>query len=422
MDMVRDTHHLPVETPYNPFIVPINIEVIESFMQRVVYQGVVDKVSAFYMKFPAQPWQTMFKDFINCVFQKKDVIQYPRFTKLIIADLIKKFPSIPQRINEDYHSIKDDILLEIQATDDYKEYKTVFVKVDVLMNQAQLVVSTQGTHMSTPRAHRTPTLTAASPQGKKRKKSAESYADKFAASMLHDDVDDSENKIEPRIHKEHSEVVNDKDEKKDDEMGSLENRTKKMQTPIPTTSRSLRINLSSDKTIVQELTDTVSPSTATTSKDPHKKKHISSKYNHLPGALLHGKVDQVLHEISEVPALISKEFDAHAPKIIEDLFKHYVQTNAIQVHPTNTTLNDTTSSTDLQQQLYLKMKFDLQDQANDPTLWDVLKHKFEKSSISNTSCRDDDFHSQHHVDHHEDNAPLKGEKRVKRYKASIQGI
>ncbi|GKF22196.1 hypothetical protein Tco_0074518, partial [Tanacetum coccineum] len=37
---------------------------------KVGYQGVVDK--------------------------KKDAIQYPRFTKLIIADLMKKFPSIPQ--------------------------------------------------------------------------------------------------------------------------------------------------------------------------------------------------------------------------------------------------------------------------------------------------------------------------------------
>ncbi|GJY62982.1 hypothetical protein Tco_0464442 [Tanacetum coccineum] len=33
-------------------------------------------------------------DFMNCVFQKKDIIQYPRFTKLIIADLMKKYPSI----------------------------------------------------------------------------------------------------------------------------------------------------------------------------------------------------------------------------------------------------------------------------------------------------------------------------------------
>ncbi|GKF26194.1 hypothetical protein Tco_0082088, partial [Tanacetum coccineum] len=42
---------------------------------------------------------------------KKEFIQYPRFIKLIIANLMKKFPYIPQRIEEDYHSIKDDIPL-----------------------------------------------------------------------------------------------------------------------------------------------------------------------------------------------------------------------------------------------------------------------------------------------------------------------
>ncbi|GKC44439.1 hypothetical protein Tco_1062161 [Tanacetum coccineum] len=237
VDMFCDTLHLPVETPYNPFIAPVNIDIMQSFMQRVGYQRVVDKVSTFYTKFLAQPWKTMFKvfnrflttrtsrhdktkinilqlfhamvnrtnvnyasllwwDFINCVFQNKDVIQYPRFTKLIIADLKKKFPSISLRLEEDYHSIKDDISLvivyttgnvtvrgmlipiafltdEIRATNDYKEYEMVFVKVVVLMNQPQPVVSTQGKHMTTPRAYRTPTLTVASPQGKKRKKMLE---------------------------------------------------------------------------------------------------------------------------------------------------------------------------------------------------------------------------------------------------------
>ncbi|GKD41577.1 hypothetical protein Tco_1261784, partial [Tanacetum coccineum] len=233
MDMFRVTLHLPVETPENLFVVLVNIQTIEAFMNRVGYQGVVNKVSAFYTKNLAQPWQTMFKvfnrclttrtsrhdqtkinilqlfhavinrtnvdyaallwwDFMNNVFQKKEAIQYPRFIKLIIADLMKKFPNIPQRIDEDYHSIKDDIPLvsvyttgnvlvrgmlipdeflteEIRATDDFKEYETVFVGVDVPMNQPQPVVSTQGTHRSTPRAHRTPTVSTASPQGKKRK-------------------------------------------------------------------------------------------------------------------------------------------------------------------------------------------------------------------------------------------------------------
>nr|GEX12969.1 hypothetical protein [Tanacetum cinerariifolium] len=60
----------------------------------------------------------------------------------------------------------------------------------------------------------------------------------------------------------------------------------------------------------------------------------------------------------------------------------------------------------------------LQDQANDLVLWEVLKRKFEKSSTSNTSCRDDDIHSQRHDDHQDDDAPPEGEKGVKRHKAS----
>ncbi|GJY80223.1 hypothetical protein Tco_0492974 [Tanacetum coccineum] len=139
VDMLRDTLNLPVETPENSFVAPANIHTIEAFMYIVGYQGVVDKVSAFFTKNLAQPWQTMFKvfsrclttrtsghdqikinilqlfhdvinqthvdyaallwwDFMNNVFQKKKAIQYPRFIKLIIVDLMKKFPNIPKRI------------------------------------------------------------------------------------------------------------------------------------------------------------------------------------------------------------------------------------------------------------------------------------------------------------------------------------
>ncbi|GJS49204.1 hypothetical protein Tco_0599325 [Tanacetum coccineum] len=179
VDMFRDILHLPMETPKNPFVTPVNIETIEAFMNRVGYQGVVDKIKINILQlFPAMINQTnvdyaalLWWDFMNNMRQKKKAIQYPRFIKLIIANLIKKFLEIPQRIEEDYHSIKDEIPLEIRATDDFKEYEMVFMTVDVSMNQPQPVGSTQEMHMSTPRAHRTPTLTA-SPQGKKRKQSA----------------------------------------------------------------------------------------------------------------------------------------------------------------------------------------------------------------------------------------------------------
>nr|GEZ97799.1 hypothetical protein [Tanacetum cinerariifolium] len=189
------------------------------------------------------------------------------------------------------------------------------------------------------------------------------------------------------IHKENPEVIDD-DEKNDDvgdkdnddhtnhalvgtqEIGSLE--SKQMQTPIPTPPRSPRINVSLDKNIVQELTDIVSPSTTTRSKDPHKKRRISRKYSYLPRALLKmcRRQGYMIRDI-ERKCVTTGEFWKFYRKV--DQVLHEI----------------------------LMMKSNLQDQANDPALWDVLKRKFEKFSTSNTSCRDDDFQSQHHNDHQE---------------------
>nr|GEV70761.1 hypothetical protein [Tanacetum cinerariifolium] len=188
VDMFHDTLHFPVETPDNPFIAPVNIKVIKSFMQTVGYQGVINK----------------------------------------------KFPSIPQILEDDYHSLKDDILLK---------YEKVFFRIEVSMNQPQPVFSTQGTHRTTPRAHRTPILTVASPHGKKRKQSAgeisslikllkvtikqkqvvkgdkdeESYASKFDASMLDDNIDDSDKQDEKK---------DDDDQPKDDDVEKTDDAAK----------------------------------------------------------------------------------------------------------------------------------------------------------------------------------------------------
>ncbi|GJS06650.1 hypothetical protein Tco_0363446 [Tanacetum coccineum] len=110
VDMFRSTLQLPVKTPNNPFIIPTTLEYIQPFMKIIGYQRDVDK--------------------------------------LIIADLMKKLPSIPQRLEEYYHFIKDDIPLvsvyttgnvtvrgilildefftdNIRATEEYKEYEKI---------------------------------------------------------------------------------------------------------------------------------------------------------------------------------------------------------------------------------------------------------------------------------------------------------
>ncbi|GJT73840.1 hypothetical protein Tco_1033126 [Tanacetum coccineum] len=280
---------------------------------KIVGQILLDHPLSYALTVTANVPSVYLQQFWKTVSKKKNAIQYPRFTKLICVDFMKKFPNIPQRIDEDYHSIKDDIPLvsvyttgnvlvrgmlimdefltkEIRVTDDFKEYEMVFM-IHVCEGE----------------------------------KDEQSY-------------DDSDNRLEPGSHKENPQHVDDDDDKEEekvddqegDEIGSLETMTEEMQTPIPTTLRSPRINLSSDKNITQELTDTVSLSTPTTSKDAHSKRCISSKYIHLPGALhrmyrhqgymiknmerkcvttyyfwkTHKKVDQVLHEI--VPQLAER--------------------------------------------------------------------------------------------------------------------
>ncbi|GJT46538.1 hypothetical protein Tco_0955253 [Tanacetum coccineum] len=312
----------------------------------------------------------------------------------------KKFPNISKRIDEDYHSIKDDIPLNSE-TDDFKKSPIVSASLPVSKKRKQIVGES-----SSPRKSLKITI--------KQKQ------------IVEKDDADFEDRIEPKSHKDNPEVVDDDDDKeretKDDEMGSLEIRNEETQTTIPTPLSSPRKILSSDKKTSQELTDIVS--TTTTSKHSQVKKRISSKYSHTLGALrkmCRHQVNTIIEDRdafrSQVLDFVFKEFKAHAPASIAELFKNHVQSNVIHAHPTTTTSTETESSADLQYQLYLKMKRNLQDRADDIALWEALRHKFKKTFTSNTSCREDNFHS-HHNEHQDDDAPPEEEKRVKRSKTT----
>ncbi|GJW03315.1 hypothetical protein Tco_1562171 [Tanacetum coccineum] len=69
-----------------------------------IFHDVINKVHVDYASL-------LWWDFLHYVQQKKNVIQYPLFTKLIITDLIEKYESIPKRLEEDFHTIKDDTMM-----------------------------------------------------------------------------------------------------------------------------------------------------------------------------------------------------------------------------------------------------------------------------------------------------------------------
>ncbi|GKE00708.1 hypothetical protein Tco_1388691, partial [Tanacetum coccineum] len=194
VDMFRAILQLPMETPENPFVAPV-------------------------------PWRLSSPLCTRLVIKKKNVIQYPRFTKLIIANLMKKYPSIPQTHDEDYHSIKDDIPLvsvyttgnvqvrgmlipdefltdEICATDDFKEYEMVFMNVAIPMNQPQTGKKRKQSVGESSLPQKSLKITIRQKQVGEGEKDEQSY----------DDVDDSDNRLKPGCHKENPEHVDDDDD------------------------------------------------------------------------------------------------------------------------------------------------------------------------------------------------------------------
>ncbi|GKE24221.1 hypothetical protein Tco_1435733, partial [Tanacetum coccineum] len=344
--MFRATLKLPMETPKKPFIPPATLKFIQLFLKIVGYQGLVDKIFHVVVnKVNVDYASLLWWDFIHCVRQKKTVIQYPRFKKLIIAGIMSKFESIPLRLEEEYHAL------------------------------SKMILRCKG----------------------------ETIGGGYSGT-----------RIEPGSHKENPKTINDdddakKDDKKDDEdhddnddhddnalirtrvTGSLEITTEKMQTPIPSPPRSYRKNLSSDKAIAEEVTHM-------------QKNYVTNRHFHD----IKEKVDVVLHDI--VPKIASNATN--------DLIDDNIPRNTVlNVYPTTSTSTATTT-VDLQHQIYLNMKSDLQSQVADPELWDVLKRKFEKTSTLVYSCRDDAFPKRDHDEHEGDDGPPEEENSAKRQKTS----
>nr|GEY48043.1 hypothetical protein [Tanacetum cinerariifolium] len=171
------------------------------------------------------------------------------------------------------------------------------------------------------------------------------------------DDDDNDDHIDHRLVKEQVKV-------------SLENRNEKMETPIPSPHRSPRTNLSSDKTISQELTaNGINENMDKVLHEIIPRIALNTNNDIIKDNLPRFITDTIIQErdtfLVSVPALISKEFVDHVLMIIEELFKNYVDNNVITVHPI-TSSSTASTTTNLQHQLYLKMKSNLQDQVDDP--------------------------------------------------------
>nr|GFA07192.1 hypothetical protein [Tanacetum cinerariifolium] len=234
----------------------------------------------------------------------------------------------------------------------------------------------------------------------------------FVDTVLNDNDDDTGSKLEPGSHKEHPKYVSNDDEmkKKDEEVekekevvkimketnvddtsakkneevvmekevidmpGSQEIRNEQKHIPISSPIRSPSNDLSSDKTILEELANTNSPTTTTSSKThsttTRQKKSFTLKTRFLSG-------------ITMTNEMLKKEM----PRLAKLAVNKDQKVSSVDISGMNTTLNlypktksstATTSSAYLQQQLYLSIKTKPQDQAAGLEIWEILKAQFEK--------------------------------------------
>ncbi|GKC92232.1 hypothetical protein Tco_1157674 [Tanacetum coccineum] len=180
----------------------------------------------------------------------------------------------------------------------------------------------------------------------------ESYVSEFANSVLNDDVDDSEIEKEMKD-KEIEKETNIDDVEKTDKVikkkdidvatGSMEFRQEKMQTPIPSPTRSPRKVSSSDKTVSEELTATVVPEMTFAKTN----EMIKQEMTHLVNLAINKdcEVDSI-----NAQEMIAKEFATYGPKMIEELFRKHMQNTTLNLYPTTSSSTAGKSSVDLQHQ------------------------------------------------------------------------
>nr|GEW61675.1 retrovirus-related Pol polyprotein from transposon TNT 1-94 [Tanacetum cinerariifolium] len=230
----------------------------------------------------------------------------------------------------------------------------------------------------------------------------ESYASEFADLILNDDIDDSGTRLEPESHKENPKKVDDDDEEiekdKDDEEIKKEMKDEEIEKEVKDDGIEKDRNVSSfEKTVSNEYTTHVSQQLLL-----HPKTHPQENARNnlfLPGRFQEtlDHCNKVVPDVTfsktkemitqEMPCLvnlavnkdrevdpikakemITKEFVTHGPKMIEDLFRKYMQNTTLNLYLTTSSSTAGNSSVDLQHQLYMNMKSNPQDQAADSEL------------------------------------------------------
>nr|GEW62316.1 hypothetical protein [Tanacetum cinerariifolium] len=118
---------------------------------------------------------------------------------------------------------------------------------------------------------------------------------------------------------------------------------------------------------------------------------------------------------AEISSQINNAITNHIPSQVDSSVRNYMSGHILHVHLTQATPAPTQEQ---QYQLYLTMHANPQLQQDDLPIWLVLKYKFERLYVSNTSCRPSSVHPRDQDDPYDDAYPG-GENDAKKQKTSM---
>nr|GEV39363.1 hypothetical protein [Tanacetum cinerariifolium] len=222
------------------------------------------------------------------------------------------YDSIPNRLDKEYHTIKDDTLL-------VNMYTTREVKVRGMQIPNDLLTD-----------------------GIKDTQAYKDYVDEYEG-----DDDDEDNDDDDDDHNAQSLI-------RTQRTGSSEIKTEQMQTPILSPPRSIRTDLSSDKAIIEELTLVISATNDRTK-------------DNLSRLVTNAVKKEKESSQADVPALISQEFHAHALKIIKELLRYHMHNIVLNVPPTTIVDSDLWNA--------LKAKYEKSSASTDSCRYDAFRKR-----------------------------------------------
>ncbi|GJQ99969.1 hypothetical protein Tco_0522954 [Tanacetum coccineum] len=131
--------------------------------------------------------------------------------------------------------------------------------------------------------------------------------------------------------------------------------------------------------------------------------------------LLRRKGNGSLEIRAALSSQVSHDIATNVPPQVDTFLRNYMNNNILHVHPTS---SSSSLIPNLQYQLYLQMRDDVQLQHDDFAIWIALQYKYEKPSSHVEPCWTNVFCRQDHKDHHDDDARPKGESSAKKKRTS----